>query len=481
VCPHAAIRAKAYPLDKLVGRPEGFKSLAYKGPEAPGLGYTIQVATEDCTGCGVCVEICPAKDKQNPRHKSLEMQPRAPSREAERDGLKFFLELPEFDRTRARLEVKGSQLLQPLFEYSGACAGCGETPYVKLLTQLYGDRLMIANATGCTSIYGGNLPTTPYATNREGRGPAWANSLFEDNAEFGYGMRLGVDALQGHAERLLTRLGSTVGPALTAELLGADQSTEVGVQAQRERVIALLAKLSGKDGEAKLLTQLAGYLVKKTVWILGGDGWAYDIGFGGLDHVIAAGRNVNILVLDTEVYSNTGGQASKATPMGATAKFAAAGKATAKKDLGMIAMAYGSVYVARIASGAKDAQTVRAFVEAESFPGPSLLIAYSHCIAHGYDMAKGPEQQRRAVDSGLWPLYRYDPRRVARGEPPLQLDSGPPKNSAGEYMHEEARFRITENLDPERYRRLVHQAQATAVQRYAVYEQMSKLVLPKVD
>jgi pyruvate-ferredoxin/flavodoxin oxidoreductase len=481
VCPHAAIRAKAYPAGASAQAPAGFKSMAFKSTELLGHAYTIQVATEDCTGCGVCVEVCPAKDKQNPRHKSLEMVPRGDQREQERAQLEHFLALPELDRTTARLDLKGTQLLQPLFEYSGACAGCGETPYLKLLSQLYGDRLLVANATGCSSIYGGNLPTTPWAKDACGRGPAWANSLFEDNAEFGYGMRLGVDALQRQARRLLQSLAGDLGGVLVGGLLNADQSTEGGVQAQRERVAALKQTLKAKGGSAEELSLLADYLVEKTVWIVGGDGWAYDIGYGGLDHVLASGRDVNVLVLDTEVYSNTGGQASKATPIGATAKFAAAGKTTAKKDLGMIAMAYGSVYVARVASGAKDAQTVRAFLEAEAWNGPSLIIAYSHCIAHGYDLVHGPDQQRKAVDSGMWPLYRYDPRRVEKGEPPLQLDSGPPKLSPADYMREEARFRITEAQDPERYHRLVLEAKANAAQHYAVYEQMSKLVLPKLE
>ncbi len=481
VCPHAAIRTKAYPLEAVATKPSGFKSVPYKGPELPGMAYTVQVSTEDCTGCRLCVEICPAKDKANPKHKSLEMVPRADDRKPEREGLDFFLSLPEVDRTKVRLEVKGAQLLEPLFEYSGACAGCGETPYLKLLTQLYGDRLLIANATGCTSIYGGNLPTTPYTKNKDGRGPAWANSLFEDNAEFGLGLRLGVDALKDRAVRVLKQLAPVVGDELVTALLSADQSTEARLAEQRARVVTLREKLKGRtDVDSEVLSQLADYLVKKSVWIVGGDGWAYDIGFGGVDHVLASGRNVKLLVLDTEVYSNTGGQASKATPIGASAKFAAAGKGGGKKDLGMIAMAYGNVYVARIASGAKDAQTVKAFLEAESYDGPALIIAYSHCIAHGYDMAKGPEQQKRAVETGLWPLYRHDPRRIELGEPALQLDSGPPKGSIAEYMHEEARFRITENLDPERYKRLVKQAQLTAQQHYATYEQLSKLVLPKL-
>jgi pyruvate-ferredoxin/flavodoxin oxidoreductase len=482
VCPHAAIRAKAYPTGLLGAKPAAFKSMPYKGPELPGMAYTIQVATEDCTGCRLCVEICPAKDKANPKHKSLEMSPRVEDRAPERADLAFFLGLPEVDRAAVRLEVKGVQLLEPLFEYSGACSGCGETPYLKLLTQLYGDRLLIANATGCTSIYGGNLPTTPYTKNRDGRGPAWANSLFEDNAEFGYGMRMGVDALHDRALRLLTKLGPVVGDVLTTALLMANQSSEALIAEQRARVVALRGALEGRtDADSEVLSELADYLVRKSVWIVGGDGWAYDIGFGGLDHVIAQGRDVNLLVLDTEVYSNTGGQASKATPVGASAKFAAAGKAVGKKDLGMIAMAYGNVYVARIASGAKDAQTVKALQEAESYPGTSLIIAYSHCIAHGYDMAKGPEQQKHAVESGIWPLYRYDPRRIDQGEPALQLDSGPPKFPVGDYMREEARFRITENLDPERYKKLVKQAQLGAQQHYAVLEQLSKLVLPKIS
>jgi pyruvate-ferredoxin/flavodoxin oxidoreductase len=475
VCPHAAIRTKAYPLVSLSAPPKGFKSMAYKGPELPGMAYTVQVAAEDCTGCQLCVEICPAKDKANPRRKSLAMEDRAPERAPAREELAYFLELPEADRTKVRLDVKGSQLLQPLFEYSGACAGCGETQYIKLLTQLYGDRVLIANATGCSSIYGGNLPTTPYSQNRDGRGPAWANSLFEDNAEFGYGMRLGVDGQRARAERLLRALAPEVGMELADALLKADQSTEAGVIEQRARVVALRQKLGPLTGpDPKALAELADALVRKTVWIVGGDGWAYDIGFGGLDHVLASGADVNILVLDTEVYSNTGGQASKATPLGASAKFAAAGKATSKKDLGMIAMAYGNVYVARVAWGAKDAQTVKAFVEADAYHGTSLIIAYANCIAHGYDMAKGPEQQRRAVESGLWPLYRFDPRRAQRGEPPLQLESPPPKLPVADYMREEARFRITENLDPERYRALVKRAQAEAQQHYAVLEQMSK-------
>jgi pyruvate-ferredoxin/flavodoxin oxidoreductase len=481
VCPHAAIRAKAYPTTNLETAPSTFKATPYKEKGAAGQSYTIQIAPEDCTGCTLCVEVCPAKDKANPRHKAINMEAQPPLREAEVKNFDFFLDLPELDREKVKLDVKGSQFLEPLFEFSGACSGCGETPYVKLLTQLFGDRTLIANATGCSSIYGGNLPSTPYTTNKDGRGPAWANSLFEDNAEFGFGFRLAIDAHHEHAIRLLKALEATASPELVAAIAGADQSSETGLREQRERVAELRKKLAlNPSAEAKVLDQLADYLVKKSVWIVGGDGWAYDIGFGGLDHVMSMDRNVNILVLDTEVYSNTGGQQSKATPLGAAAKFAAAGKSIAKKDLGLMAMGYGTVYVARVAFGAKDIQTVKAFQEAESYKGPSLIIAYSHCIAHGYDMAHGVDQQRRAVDSATWPLYRFDPRRIAAGEPPLKLDSGPPKLPVKDYMREEARFRITQALDPERYRKLLHWAQRDAEQRYGVYEQLSKLVVPQV-
>jgi pyruvate-ferredoxin/flavodoxin oxidoreductase len=453
--------------------------MPYKSNEVQGQLYTVQVAPEDCTGCTLCVEVCPARDKSTPRHKALEMQPAEPLRAAEATCFEFFEALPDTDRATVRLDVKGSQLLQPLMEFSGACAGCGETPYVKLLTQLFGDRLVIANATGCSSIYGGNLPTTPYTRNKEGRGPAWANSLFEDNAEFGFGIRMGVDVRQREAERLLRLLAPELGDDLVTALLGADQSTEVGIRAQRDRVAALKKALAGKDGQAARLLALADELVRRSVWTVGGDGWAYDIGYGGLDHVLSTDRNVNILVLDTEVYSNTGGQQSKATPLGAAAKFAAAGKSLSKKDLGMLAMSYRSAYVAQVSLGAKDAQVVKALLEAESWPEPSLVIAYSHCIAHGYDLAKGLDQQKRSVDSGMWVTYRYDPRRVEEGLPPLQLDSAPPKLRVEDYMREEARFRITERLDPQRYRQLLVAAQSEAERRYAVYEQLSKVVVPK--
>jgi pyruvate-ferredoxin/flavodoxin oxidoreductase len=479
VCPHAAIRAKVYPPAALAEAPATFKSTDYRGNEYKGERFTIQVAPEDCTGCRLCVAVCPAKDKTNPRHKAIDMHPQPPLHDAEVVNYDFFLALPEVDRTTVRHDVKGPQFLQPLFEYSGACAGCGETPYLKLATQLFGDRMLVANATGCSSIYGGNLPTTPYTTNADGRGPAWANSLFEDNAEFGLGMRFAVDSLSTQARSLLTGLTSQVGDALVTALLDADQSTEAGIAAQRERVAALRAKLTAHGGpEAARLAQVADYLVRKNVWIVGGDGWAYDIGFGGLDHVLSTGRDVNVLVLDTEVYSNTGGQASKATPLGASAKFAVAGKETGKKDLGMMAMMYGHVYVARIAFGARDLQTVNAFREAESYPGPSLLIAYSPCIAHGYDLSLGAEQQKKAVDSGVWPLYRWDPRRVPEGKPPLVLDSGPPKISPRDYMRNETRFRMVERRDPERFRRLMDLAEQMARRRVAVYEHLAKLTVP---
>ncbi|MCF7675568.1 MAG: pyruvate:ferredoxin (flavodoxin) oxidoreductase, partial [Akkermansiaceae bacterium] len=401
VCPHAAIRPKVYTPDLLADAPATFKSTAFKVRDYPGMLYSLQIAPEDCTGCLVCVNVCPAKDKSNPSRKAINMAPQLPLREAERENYEFFLKLPDPDRAMLKDDVKTSQFMRPLFEYSGACAGCGETPYVKLLTQLFGDRLLIANATGCSSIYGGNLPTTPYTTDPCGRGPAWANSLFEDNAEFGLGFRASLDQTRTYANVLLQGQGKLVGDDLISSILTADQSSEAGINAQRERVAALRQTLTGQTSkEALALAQIADYLVDKSVWIVGGDGWAYDIGFGGLDHVIASGRNVNILVLDTEVYSNTGGQQSKATPLGAVAKFSMAGKALAKKDLGLIATTYGTVYVARVAFGAKDAHTVTALREAESYDGPSLVIAYSHCVAHGYSLSQGVEQQKRAVACG---------------------------------------------------------------------------------
>ncbi|HEX5883781.1 MAG TPA: pyruvate:ferredoxin (flavodoxin) oxidoreductase [Pyrinomonadaceae bacterium] len=480
VCPHAAIRAKVYDESSLASPPATFKSTAYRAPEYKGKLFTIQVAPEDCTGCNLCVNVCPAKDRTNPKHKAINMEPQAPLRDDERANYDFFLNLPELDRADVvRLDHKGSQFLEPLFEYSGACAGCGETPYLKLLTQLFGDRLLIANATGCSSIYGGNLPTTPYTTNREGRGPAWSNSLFEDNAEFGFGFRMALDAHQNAARALVERLAPEIGDNLATELLNANQDNEAGIIAQRERVKALREKLSAlQSAEARRLDQLADYLVKKSVWLVGGDGWAYDIGYGGLDHVMASRRNVNILVLDTEVYSNTGGQQSKATPLGAAAKFAAGGKTVGKKDLGLLANMYGHVYVARVAFGAKMLQTAQAFIEAESYDGPSLIIAYSHCIAHGYDMAQGAAQQKLAVESGVWPLYRFDPRRLVKGEPPLNLDYGPPKPKVAEYMRNESRFRMIERADPARFKQFLEEAEAAAERRYSGYQQLASIKLP---
>jgi pyruvate-ferredoxin/flavodoxin oxidoreductase len=477
VCPHAAIRAKVYAPDYLAVAPDTFQRSDYKGHEFPGFKYTIQVAPEDCTGCTLCMRVCPAKDKSNPKHKALEMRPQAPLRDAERLNYTFFLNVPDPDRVTVKSDVKGAQFLEPLFEYSSACPGCGETPYLKLLTQLFGDRTLIANATGCSSIYGGNLPTTPYATNRDGRGPAWSNSLFEDNAEFGFGFRLAIDKQGQQARELLARLSSQIGSPLVGEIIHADQGSETGIAAQRQRVAVLRQKLTSlQTVDARRLERLADYLVRKSVWIVGGDGWAYDIGYGGLDHVLAMGRDVNLLVLDTEVYSNTGGQQSKATPLGAAAKFAVAGKALPKKDLGLLAMTYGHVYVARIAFGAKDTQTVKAFLEAESYPGPSLLIAYSPCIAHGYDLAFGLEQQRLAADSGYWPLYRFDPRRRVSGESPLILDSAPPKADLAQFMRNETRFRMVEQQDAERFRRLLAEAKQKVAMRWALYEHLAKLM-----
>jgi pyruvate-ferredoxin/flavodoxin oxidoreductase len=477
VCPHAAIRTKVFDEKLMAGAPAAFKTMTYKAGELAGMKYAVQVSPDDCTGCDLCSVVCPAKDKANPKHKSLDMAPVREHAERERENFTFFNALPEPDRRKVPLDLKGSMLLEPLFEFSGACAGCGETPYVKLMTQLFGDRAVVANATGCSSIYGGNLPTTPYKTNQDGRGPAWSNSLFEDNAEFGLGFRLSYDAHARYAGELLKRLSGRLGDEMVKALLEAAQGDEAGIIAQRERVGELVKKLRGvEDADAPRLALVADYLVKKSVWIVGGDGWAYDIGYGGLDHVLASNADVNLLVLDTEVYSNTGGQASKSTPIGAAAKFAAAGKASGKKDLGMLAMTYGNAYVARVAFGAKDVQTLNAFREAEAYPGPSLIIAYSHCIAHAYDMSKGLEQQKLAVDSGVWPLYRYDPRRLGAGEAPLKLDSaGPPKTKVRDYMKNEGRFRMVELKDPKRYAMLLEAAEKYVVERHAMYEHLAGL------
>ena len=457
VCPHAVIREKVFDPALLENAPPAFLSTEARWREFPDMQYNLSVAPEDCTGCALCVEACPAKDKTQVGRKAINMVDQPPIREQEAINWDFFLSLPEVDRTAINIgTVKNSQLLQPLFEFSGACAGCGETPYLKLLTQLFGDRTIVANATGCSSIYGGNLPTTPWSVNAEGRGPAWSNSLFEDNAEFGLGMRLTLDKQQEYARELLPKFSDKLGENLVTEILEADQSNEAGIAAQRERVDLLKQRLSGAvDPLSKDLLSLADVLVKKSVWIVGGDGWAYDIGYGGLDHVLAMGRNVNILVLDTEVYSNTGGQASKATPRAAVAKFAAKGKGLPKKDLGMIAMSYGYVYVAKIAMGASDQQTLRAFMEADAYDGPSLIIAYSHCIAHGYDLVKGLEQQKLAVQSGFWPLFRYNPNLVEEGKNPLLIDSKKPTISFSEYAYNETRYRMLLQSDEKRAEELM--------------------------
>ncbi len=475
VCPHASIRVKIYDPAELKNAPVTFKSMDYKGTEYKGMKYSLQVAPEDCTGCELCVEFCPAKSKSQVKVKAINMKDQPPIREQERLNYDFFLNIPEIDRRTVKTDtVKGSQLLQPLFEYSGACSGCGETPYVKLVSQLFGDRTVIANATGCSSIYGGNLPTTPWATNRDGRGPAWSNSLFEDNAEFGLGMRLTIDKLTEMAWELVAKLANEIGTDLASAILGANQSDEAGIFEQRERVKLLRRNLQNvTTPEARSLLNIADNLVKRSVWIMGGDGWAYDIGYGGLDHVIASGRNVNILVLDTEVYSNTGGQMSKATFRSAIAKFAAAGKPTQKKDLALMALTYGNVYVAKIAMGYNDAQTVRAILEAEAYDGPSLIIAYSHCIAHGIDMAKGMTNQKLAVETGYFPLFRYNPTLVKEGKNPLKLDSKAPKLPLSDFTSLETRFNMLEKIYPERARELNLLASEDIKNRWAMYEQLA--------
>jgi pyruvate-ferredoxin/flavodoxin oxidoreductase len=475
VCPHATIRAKVCHQSEFENAPTGFKTMPAKWRELPDQLYTIQVAVEDCTGCQLCVEVCPAKDKSNVSRKALNMRPQLPLRDSERVNWDYFLTLPEIHRNGDLTfsSVKNVQLLQPLFEFSGACSGCGETPYIKLMTQLFGDRAIIANATGCSSIYGGNLPTTPYTINREGRGPAWSNSLFEDNAEFGLGMRMALDHQKAYARNLVERMREHVGDSLADSLLNGDEEQ---IAAKRELVSELKGKLTGRtEPEARDLLSIADALVKKSVWIVGGDGWAYDIGYGGLDHVLASGQDVNILVLDTEVYSNTGGQASKATPMGAVAKFASGGKPTAKKDLGMGAMRYGNVYVAQIAMGANDTHTVKAFLEAEAHQGPSLIIAYSQCIAHGIDMAKGMHQQKLAVESGHWPLYRYNPKLAVEGKNPFQLDSHDPKIPLQDYIYTEGRYRMLRQSDPEAAKFLLGQAQESVDHRWRQYKQLAEM------
>jgi pyruvate-ferredoxin/flavodoxin oxidoreductase len=527
VCPHSVIRSKVYAPEAVKDAPAGFKSVAARWQQMKGMNYTLQVAPEDCTGCTLCVQVCPVKNKSEVKQKAINMRPQAPLREVEKKNWDFFLSLPESNREELNTTmVKDMQLLQPLFEFSGACTGCGETPYVKLLSQLFGDRLLVANATGCSSIYGGNLPTTPWAKNAEGRGPAWSNSLFEDNAEFGLGMRLSLDKQEQYARELLQTLAGTLGQEFVDAVLKADQSIEAGIRAQRERVAELKRRLNhmaavpceaaergtfrpaaGTNGQSRhhnsetgrstptavldredvervpTADQRAAYnllgvadaLVKKSVWILGGDGWAYDIGFGGLDHVIASGRKVNILVLDTEVYSNTGGQMSKATPCGAVAKFAASGKELPKKDLAAIAMTYGSVYVARVAMGANDAHTLKAFQEAEAYDGPSLIIAYSHCIAHGYDLSHGLEQQKAATLSGYWPLFRFNPAIAKTGKNPLQLDSRAPTLPLEKYIYNETRYTVLAHSDPEAAKRLLERAQNSVNAKWKQYEELAGL------
>lgn len=497
VCPHAVIRGKIYSSELLKDAPPTFKSAPARWREFADKRYTLQVAPEDCTGCALCVEVCPAKSKSEVKHKAINMMPQPPLLAAERANWEFFLRLPEAPREPLNFSLaKDVQLLQPLFEFSGACAGCGETPYLKLLSQLFGDRAVIANATGCSSIYGGNQPTTPWTVNHEGRGPAWSNSLFEDNAEFGLGMRLALDKQAEYARELLKKLAPQIGEQLVKALLEADQSSESGINAQRERVKVLKEKLKSLEfklqlaestsnatssklklglqtGEVADLLAVANSLVKKSVWIVGGDGWAYDIGFGGLDHVLASGHKVNVLVLDTEVYSNTGGQMSKATPRGAVAKFAAGGKPRPKKDLAMMAMTYGNIYVARVAMGGNDTHTIKAFLEAEAFEGPSLIIAYSHCIAHGYDLRHGMEQQKAAVQSGYWHLFRFNPALAREGKNPLQLDSKPPSIPLSQYIYNEARYTMLAHSDPETARRLLQEAQRDVKERWKWYEHLA--------
>jgi pyruvate-ferredoxin/flavodoxin oxidoreductase len=455
--------------------PENFVSKPWKDKELPNHRLTIQVAPDDCTGCGVCVDVCPAKSKEAVRHKAINMERIEDHLERERTNFDFFLNIPELDRTQAKIDVvKGSQLLQPLFEFSGACAGCGETPYLKLMSQLFGDRAIVANATGCSSIYGGNLPTTPWTTNKQGCGPAWCNSLFEDNGEFGLGIRLAVDQQRDYAEYLLKQLAIPLGNGLAMAILDAKQTDEESIRDQRERVAKLKQRLVEiDDPHARELASVADSLVRRSVWIVGGDGWAYDIGFGGLDHVLTTNRDVNILVLDTGVYSNTGGQASKATPRAATAKFAANGKDVRKKDLGMLAVSYGNVYVAQIALGANPNQTLRAFLEAESYPGPSLILAYSQCIAHGINMTTGMSHQKTVVQSGFWPLYRYDPRLARAGERPFHLDSRKPTIPFAELAQQEARFAMVARSDPRNAERLLALAQKDIDDQWHYYEQMA--------
>jgi len=476
VCPHAVIRIKAYDPKFLAGAPATFKSIEAKDRDWAGMKYTIQVAPEDCTGCALCVDVCPVKNKVETKFKAINMKPQPPLREEEKKNWEFFLKVPETDRNLVKkTAIRSAQALEPLFEFSGACAGCGETPYIKLATQLFGDRMVVANATGCSSIYGGNLPTTPYTKNAAGRGPAWSNSLFEDNAEFGLGYRLSIDKQKEMACELVKKLESVIGTQLVEEIIHAKQIDEAEIFEQRKRVEVLKQKLSKETSvEAKQLLSIADMLVKKSVWIIGGDGWAYDIGYGGLDHVISTGRNVNILVLDTEVYSNTGGQASKSTFRSAVAKFAAGGKSMPKKNLARMAMTYGYVYVASVAMGAKDEHTLRAFLEAEAYDGPSLIIAYSHCIAHGINMTMGLQDQKAAVNSGYWPLFRYNPDLVKENKNPFQLDSAAPKGALQDFLNSENRFKMLSKSDPQACVKLQALAQGDVNERWKIYSAMAQ-------
>ena len=478
ICPHAVIRQKVYDPKYLENAPKTFKSVDSKGyKEFPGSKFTLQISVSDCTGCGLCVQACPAKNKENPERKAINMTEQIPLRETENENWKFFLSIPDPERSKiVPSSVKLAQQLRPLFEFSGACAGCGETPYIKLVSQLFGDHAIIANATGCSSIYGGNLPTTPYAVNNEGRGPAWSNSLFEDNAEFGLGMRLTVDKQMTFAKELLAELKNEIGESLAKDLAEADQSTDAGINEQRKRVASLKEKLAdSKNPRAQNLLSVADALIKKSVWIFGGDGWAYDIGYGGLDHVLASGRNVNILVLDTELYSNTGGQASKSTPMAAVAKYASNGKELPKKDLAYIAMTYGYIYVAKIAIGANDTQALKAVQEAEAYDGPSLILAYSPCINHGFNLRQGLVQQKKAVESGHWPLFRYNPDKIDNGENPLTIDSKAPSIPMTDYAYGENRYKMLLKSDEARAEMLMKNAQAESDRRWQLYTQLAEL------
>jgi pyruvate-ferredoxin/flavodoxin oxidoreductase len=475
VCPHSVIRAKFYDESKLESAPSAFKSAPIDARGFPDTRYTLQVLVEDCTGCGLCVQVCPAKSKEESGKKAINMGAKAPILEDERDNINFFETLPVNNRSRVDFStVRGAQFLQPLFEFPGSCAGCGETPYLKLLSQLFGDRLIVANATGCSSIYGGNLPTTPWAINEEGRGPAWSNSLFEDNAEFGFGFRLSADHHLAMAQQLALELKNEIGAELVDDILTATQTFESEIRTQRERVAELKVRLMKMDSDkAKDLLSVADHLVRRSVWIVGGDGWAYDIGSSGVDHVLASGRNVNIFVMDTEVYSNTGGQMSKATPLGAVAKFAAAGKKVGKKDLAMQAISYGNVYVARIAMGANPQQTLQAFREAEAYDGPSLILAYSHCIAHGYNLQFGLKQQDLAVASGYWPLVRYNPELRKTEHNPFILDSPRPRIPLKDYAYNELRYKMLTKTNPQEAERLMGLAQQAVYQRWDTYEEMA--------